>query len=212
MRRALYMLMVLVILTSIAASGCGKKEPAANAPEGAYNAVEPAANPEATAPATPGGAIKVKVGVVIPKSGPIATYGDEAENGIVLAASDAKGAGKIDPVLIIIDNGGTQQQTSTAVKQFIDSEKVDVILGPITSNNSIQAGDLAEAAKVPLVTPSATNIGVTQGRNYVFRTCYTDDVQGSTVANFAYDDLGARRAAILINSPCNPSGRLMSRR
>jgi branched-chain amino acid transport system substrate-binding protein len=70
----------------------------------------------------------------------------------------------------------------------------------VTTNNAIKAGDTAEAAGVPLVTPSATGVDVTRGRTYVFRTCFTDEFQGPAAANFAYDGLGARRAAILVNS------------
>lgn len=202
MRNSLLLITAILTAVMLMAAGCGDK-PAAEPEETSQPAtpVESPAKPAQKPPAVtvPDTAIAVKVGVVIPRTGAIATYGEEAENAIILAAKHAMAGGKVNASLVIIDNAATQQQTATAVTQFIDIEKVDVIVGPITSSNSIRAGDLAEAAKVPLVTPSATNINVTKDRDYVFRVCYTDDVQGATVASFAFDVLRAKRAAMLIN-------------
>jgi branched-chain amino acid transport system substrate-binding protein len=205
---------VLFALASMAAFGCGKTEERGKAPSGGTPATtetgaeKTAAQPEKGAkPAergakekAPAGAIRVKVGVVLPLNGENATFGVETENGINLAVTDIKAEGKTWPEMITVDNGGSPTQTASAVKRFIDSDKVSVILGPVTSNEAIAAGDQAEAGMVPLVTPTATNVMVTVNKKYVFRVCYTDDVQGPMAANFAYDTLKARRAAVLVNS------------
>jgi len=203
MSRFAFACVAFVALVAFALTGCSKNEstetlePAPPAP--ADGAPATSAAPAQPAETEPAGAIHIKVGVTIPKTGEVATYGDEADKGIALAVKDAKAEGKVWPTTLVVDNGGTQQQTATSVKKFIDSDKVSAILGPITTNNTIQAGDLVEAAGVPLISPSATNVDVTKNRKYVFRVCFTDDVQGRTVANFAFDT-GARKAGLLVNS------------
>ncbi len=195
MSRRLSWVAVAVLIVALVAAGCGKKETAepTQAPDGE-------ATGAATAETPSGGPIKVKIGAVLPLTGAYATYGSEAKNGITIALEEAKREGKVDPELLIVDNGGTQQQTITAVKQFIDADKVDVIIGAILSNNSIAASDLADAEGVPMVSPASTNVEVTLGKKYMFRVCFTDEVQGPAAADFAYDTLGARRAAVLVSS------------
>ena len=61
---------------------------------------------------------------------------------------------------------------------------------------------VATEYKVPLLTTSATHPDVTVDpqsgaiRDYVFRVCFIDPPQGIVGASFAYNDLGARKAAI----------------
>jgi branched-chain amino acid transport system substrate-binding protein len=59
---------------------------------------------------------------------------------------------------------------------------------------------LAQANRVVLISPSATNEDVTKAGDYVFRACFIDPFQGVVGADFAYDTLGARRAAVLYDA------------
>ena len=45
-------------------------------------------------------------------------------------------------------------------------------------------GLIANTKKVPMVTPSSTAVEVTKDREYVFRSCFTDDQQGDVAARF----------------------------
>ncbi len=199
MIKRLAVLIALLAFAAIAVTGCGKEEPAPSPPggEGAPAAPE---EPEPKPAAPSAEAIRVKVGVVIPLTGPIATYGDEAKKGIMLAVDEARVKGNVIADVMIADNEAKQQATVEAANKFIDSDKVDVIIGAITSNNSLAAGDRAEAAGVPMVSPASTNVDITRNKKYVFRVCFTDEFQGSEAANFAFDTLGARRAAVLVSS------------
>jgi len=215
MTRTLCTRLSLAFLVILLAFGCGGEEPPA--PEGAGEEAPAEAAPEEAAPEPEGAGeaaperpagepseaargIQVRIGAIIPLTGLTPSYGEEAENAIDLARQDALRRGEVAPQIEIIDNGGTQQKTATAVNRLTDALKVDVIVGPLVSNNTIAAGELVEAAGVPLVSPSATNEEVTRDKRYVFRTCFTDGFQGAAAADFAYDKLAARRAAVLVSS------------
>ena len=43
---------------------------------------------------------------------------------------------------------------------------------------ALAGGLIANTSKIPMITPSSTNVKVTEGREYVFRVCFTDDAQG----------------------------------
>jgi branched-chain amino acid transport system substrate-binding protein len=203
MTGAYWRAIVLALAVSFVVFGCGEKQPSGGARpggEGASTASQLEETKAADTAKAPKDAIAVKVGVVLPRTGAIATYGDMCDKAIRLAAEDARAEGKVWPELIIVDNGAEAQKTVSAVKKFVDVDKVSVIVGPVTSNNAIAAGDHAEAGGVPLVTPTATNVQVTVNRKYVFRVCFTDDLQGKAAADFAYDTLKARRVGMLIDS------------
>jgi branched-chain amino acid transport system substrate-binding protein len=50
-----------------------------------------------------------------------------------------------------------------------------------------------------MIAPVATNPNVTQGKTYVFRTCFVDSFQGAAAARYAYEKLKARTVAMLID-------------
>ena len=55
----------------------------------------------------------------------------------------------------------------------------------------------AQKNKIPMISPASTNPKVTQVGDYIFRACFVDTFQGSSMARFAYDDLNLRKVAIL---------------
>jgi branched-chain amino acid transport system substrate-binding protein len=61
----------------------------------------------------------------------------------------------------------------------------------------LAAAPIAQKYQVPMITPASTNEKVTQVGDYVFRVCFIDPFQGEVLAKFAFNDLKAKRAAVL---------------
>ena len=144
--------------------------------------------------------LEIRVGAVFSMTGPTATYGQESINGIKLALK------KINPQLkekkirlIVEDNKGEPTETANAVRKLIDVDKVHVILGAVASSNTLAGAPIAQAAKVPMITPASTNEAVTQKGEFISRTCFTDNFQGVVMAKFAHDTLQKKNAAIIID-------------
>jgi branched-chain amino acid transport system substrate-binding protein len=95
------------------------------------------------------------------------------------------------------DDKSNAQEASNKVHQLIDRDKVIAILGEVASSRSKAGGLVANNKHIPMITPSSTNVEVTQGREYVFRACFTDDQQGKAAASFAVEKLGKKKVAIL---------------
>ncbi|HEY0092739.1 MAG TPA: ABC transporter substrate-binding protein, partial [Archangium sp.] len=81
--------------------------------------------------------------------------------------------------------------------RLITQDKVAVILGEAASTNSMAMADKAQAAGVPMITPSSTNPAVTRKGDYIFRVCFIDPFQGYVMAKFARDHLKLNRVAVL---------------
>ncbi len=144
----------------------------------------------------------LKVGSIFPMSGPQATYGEESTNGLELALSDLKAtdaalAGKI--TVVKEDEKSNPIDAATAVKKVLNVDKADIIFGSVASSNTLSMTAAVLEAGKPLVTPASTNPEVTKKGDLVFRTCFIDPFQGSVLANFALNNLGKKKAAILLD-------------
>lgn len=141
----------------------------------------------------------IPVGAYLSLSGPDSTFGTDTRDGIELAVEEvnAKGGVKGKKVRVIYeDDKSTTQEASQKVRQLIDRDKVVALLGEVASSRSIAGGLIANTSKVPMVTPSSTAVKVTEGREYVFRTCFTDDQQGDVAAHFVFEKLGKKKVAV----------------
>jgi branched-chain amino acid transport system substrate-binding protein len=144
----------------------------------------------------------IKVGVYADLSGQTSSFGQSTVNGIQMAADEINKAGGINGreiKLVIEDDQGRPEQAATVVTKLIAQDQVRAVLGEVASSNSLAAAPKAQAAKVPMITPSSTNPKVTQVGDYIFRVCFIDPFQGEVMAKFAANTLKAKRAAILID-------------
>lgn len=142
----------------------------------------------------------IKVGHYASMTGSEATFGQSTDRGIRLAIKEINAGGGINgrPLqLITYDNQGKSQEAGNAVLRLITDDKVVAVLGEVASSLSLAGGQVCQEKGVPMITPSSTNPRVTMGRDYVFRVCFTDDLQAYALAKFAKDNLGFTRAAIL---------------
>ena len=143
---------------------------------------------------------EVKVGVVWPMTGPIASFGQMAWKGAQIAqamAPKTKDGATIK--LILLDNKGDKVETANAVSRLITKNHVKAIIGAIASGNTLAAAPIAEKNHIPLLSSSATNPLVTKGKEYVSRVCFIDPFQGTVAAKYAINNLHAKTAAIVVD-------------
>lgn len=129
-----------------------------------------------------------------------ATFGQSTDKGIRMALDEqnAKGGIKGKQIkLITLDDQGKPDEAASVVTRLITQNKVVAILGEVASSRTKAAAPVAQANKIPLITPSSTNPDVTKIGDYVFRVCFIDPFQGYVMAKFAWENLKVKKAAIL---------------
>jgi branched-chain amino acid transport system substrate-binding protein len=142
----------------------------------------------------------IPVGAFLSLSGEDTTFGKDTQEGIMLATEELNAAGGVKGRKVKVlyeDDKSNAQEATQKVRQLIDRNKVVAVLGEVASSRSLAGGLVANTSKVPMITPSSTGITVTEGREYVFRVCFTDDKQGVAAAEFVANTLKKKRAAIL---------------
>ena len=145
----------------------------------------------------------VAIGAVFPLSGQVAFYGTESRDGATLAIEQINAAGGLlgkKLTLLAEDDEGDGAKAMNAFTKLTTSNKVNFIIGSSTSGATMAMTSLAQQNKIVLCSPSATNVDVTKAGDFIFRACFIDPFQGVVGADFAYDSLNARRAAILYDA------------
>lgn len=182
MKKVLSLTLVVIMAMSLMLTGCAKQEAA----------------PGGDAAATPAaGGDTIKIGVFEPLTGANAGGGQLELEGIKLANKlypEVNGK-KIE--LVVVDNKSDKVEAATAVARLIEKDKVSAIVGSWGSSLSMAAGDAVRNAKIPTMGTSCTNPLVTQGNDYYFRVCFIDPFQGTVMSNYAFNKLGAKKAAII---------------
>ncbi|PKL05851.1 MAG: ABC transporter substrate-binding protein, partial [Spirochaetae bacterium HGW-Spirochaetae-9] len=150
----------------------------------------------------------IKVGWFGALTGDQAVWGENEFNTVKMLFEEYNAAGGIQVgnkkyklEAIGYDNKGDAQEAVNVVKRLTGQDKVVAILGPNASGNAIPIAPVLEKAKVPDIATVATNPKVTvldgKVKPYNFRVCFIDPYQGAVAAGYAFDKLGAKKAAIL---------------
>ena len=185
---------MLLAAFALFAAGCEKKtQPAQGGQDGQAAKVE-------TPPPTPADTNTILLGEVGSLTGAQATFGVSTRNGIDLALKEVNAAGGVKGKKVAVrvyDDQGKPEEAAQAVTRLITQDKVVLILGEVASSNSLAMAEKAQAAGVPMITPSSTNPSVTEKGEYIFRVCFIDPFQGYVMAKFARENLKATQVAIL---------------
>jgi urea transport system substrate-binding protein len=111
----------------------------------------------------------IRIGAVLPFSGGVELYGQQAKLGLDLAVKDINAAGGIlgRPIEVIYADDKTRPASAAAATQeLIERAGVVAVVGPITSANLNAIAPVAESLKTPLL--YATNFEGGKCSRYVF--------------------------------------------
>lgn len=144
-----------------------------------------------------GAAEPVRIGAYLPMTGNVAAYGQMAWSGITVAHEMVPTVLGRPIELKLVDTKSDKVESANSVARLIEKEKVVALIGEMISGNTIAGSDHAERRQIPMVSPTATNPIVTQGKKYIFRVCFIDPDQGRVAARLAREQLNAKTAALI---------------
>lgn len=143
---------------------------------------------------------EIPIGEFASLTGGTATFGRSSDAGVELAVDEINAAGGVlgkKLRIVVEDDESKPEEARTAVLKLLKQDRVVAVLGEVASSRSLAAAPECQRAGVPMISPASTNPKVTQVGDYVFRVCFIDPFQGSTMAKFAYQSLRAATAAIV---------------
>lgn len=145
----------------------------------------------------------IKIGMIGPLTGEVAMYGTAVLKAVQLYVNQYNEDGGLNGRMIeIIDYDDKHDATDArnAYTRLATSDEVIAIIGAVTSTPTISVAQASLDDRMPLMTPTATHPDVTSFGDNMFRACFLDPYQGSTMAGYAKNELGATTAAVIYNN------------
>ena len=196
---------------SAAPSSAPASKPAASAgpasasakPAASAAAASAAAKPAAsTSTAAGASTAPIKVGILLPLTGPLAQVGNDSQDGFSLyfSAINSTVAGrKIEPMYV--DTKGAADQAVTKAKQLVESDKVSLLMGVNGTPECYALGPYVKEAQIPLIV--STNCGAQTvttdpkyASPYLSRVTQTSLGQNDPVGDWMYKK-GYRKISVL---------------
>jgi ABC-type branched-subunit amino acid transport system substrate-binding protein len=138
----------------------------------------------------------LKVGVLVPFTGALATFGPEYENAARLAAKCINDAGGVNGGSVEIVTGDTATAAEQGVSEATRLVDVEGVVGIVGAASSAVTLAVAESVTGPSqvlhISPASTSpaLSAANDDDFLFRTPISDAAQGVLLAQLIADDLG----------------------
>ena len=150
---------------------------------------------------------KITIAFIGNTTGDYAQYGIPVRNGAKLYIDQINAKGGINGKqieLLEYDDKGDGVEAVNSFNLAMD-KGITAVIGSVLTGASISLADATYEVNMPQISASATAAGLTvmedgSVRTNVFRSCFIDPFQGEKMADYAYNKLGAKTAAILYES------------
>jgi branched-chain amino acid transport system substrate-binding protein len=144
----------------------------------------------------------VKVGLVSPLSGPIGFLGEYMRNSAIVEVDRINGQGgllgrRIE--LLVRDDELRPEKSVELVREFIERDRVSLIIGPSFTTNALAVRPLISQARVIQMLPTASGPGVLEGAPYTFRMQEPDQLRLQVLARWAARNNFRKLGMVVIN-------------
>lgn len=142
----------------------------------------------------------VKVLLVVPLSSDLSAFGKDVENAVLMKISEVNKEGGVLGKRIrvdIFDDKNDPEYAAEEASKVLSRNNFIAVVGAPFSRIAVPLSDVCENLKIPFITPVATNPSVTLNKQYSFRACFTDYMQGNAAAHFVFDYLKLKKGGII---------------
>jgi branched-chain amino acid transport system substrate-binding protein len=153
-----------------------------------------------TLAAAPVKAEDIKIAVVGPMTGPVATIGEQQKRGAEAAAAAINAAGGVmgRNIQIVVEDDACDPKQAVAVANLIVGLQIKFVAGHACSGSSIPAADVYADNNVLMMSPASSNPALTEkGHPTIMRLYGRDDAQGAFIAPFIAEKFKGKTIAIL---------------
>jgi len=166
-----------VVTAASLAAACNTGAPAAVGQPGAT-----------TAPAASAGGGTLKIGLLSGFSGPYAAFGPDMANSIDVYLDQHNGMiGGLKVTVIQEDESATPQEALLKARKLVEQDRVNVLMGLVSSANALAVRDLLDGSKTPTIITNAGADDITGAKRspYILRVSFSSWQQGAPSGKFA---------------------------
>jgi branched-chain amino acid transport system substrate-binding protein len=117
----------------------------------------------------------IRIGLILEKSGPFASYGKQMENGIqsFMKINGDKVAGKKIELIVRDSTGPVPEVAKRLAQELVANQKVHFLAGFGFTPNALAAAPIATASKTPMIVMNAAASTITTRSPYIARVSFT---------------------------------------
>jgi hypothetical protein len=142
----------------------------------------------------------IKIAVVGPMTGPVATIGEQQKRGGEAAAAAINAAGGVlgRNIKIVVEDDSCDPKQAVAVANLIVGQEIKFVAGHACSGSSIPASDVYADNNVLMMSPASSNPALTEkGHPTIMRLYGRDDAQGAFIAPWIAEKYKGKKIAVL---------------
>jgi branched-chain amino acid transport system substrate-binding protein len=140
----------------------------------------------------PGLTGEIELGALLPATGDLATFGENAKSAVTLAETEVndflEAAGANWTLKLVHEDSETDATKSLDKTQSLFARGIQFIVGPQASDSVAGIKTYTDANEILVVSPSSTRVGLNVPNDFLFRFCPTDLIQGPAIARLMTDD------------------------
>ncbi len=137
------------------------------------------------------------IGVVLPLSGKLASYGRKALDAILLAAKSYFPNLDDGLQVVVEDSHSNPIIAANAVEKLVNENKAMAIIGPLSWKESVYAADKAQELGVLNISLSSKE-GISERGAYIFQNAMTPKIQLDSLVSHCINNLKMSRFALLV--------------
>ena len=143
-----------------------------------------------------GGKDTIVIGAILPLTGDVAFVGEPIKNAIQLYLDNYNRENE-KKVEVIFEDSRADKNKALSILQNFRTQKVNIILGPVTSGEVLSLAPEAEKNKIVILSPGASASSITNAGDFIFRNELSDDLGAKAQAQLAIEKLNWKRIAVL---------------
>lgn len=138
----------------------------------------------------------VTIGALVPITGHLSAIGEQMRNGMEMAKADLIAAGTVKSLNIIYEDACSEASSWVAAKKLVEQDRINIIASSFCIFGQDAIMPFTEANKI-IIFNTAGNSKELLNKKYGFSTHTTVEHEGMAAADYAYQKMNARTAAII---------------
>jgi len=142
----------------------------------------------------------IKIGAILPLTGPVSNLGQWVKNGMDIAVSEVNASGGLNGKniqVVYADSKADPKEGLSAFTQMLNTDNPPVYLSAMTGVTNALI-PVADKNKRVLFATTVSASGVTEKSSWVRRLFITADIDAKTMAQYAAEKLGLKKVAIIL--------------
>jgi branched-chain amino acid transport system substrate-binding protein len=142
----------------------------------------------------------IKIGLLLPQTGPLAANGKDMQNGfqLFLEEQNQKLGGR-GVQLIVEDDAGVPATGLAKARSLVEGQKIHVLVGPLSAAVGYAVAPYLTEQKVPTLFPVVSSDDLTQRKRspYIVRSGWTSSLPTQPFGKWVYDNLKYKKIAMI---------------